>query len=363
MARTLVITTDAKPVFPGSNASSPVPQTIYNTGTAVVYLGEDDAVQPYSGAPLSPGSTIQWDPDRSCYALTSPGMVGSVVVLDNEGYLFDAGAIANQILDLGLATDIAAQIALTGAPPIDRITNLGIPTIFGSGAFPVYDTSGYQTVMVKAIDIDTTPGPAPVARKWILQWTDASGALITREEFWGQDYNSNGNADVIFRTSVKGQRLTITAEANATAGNQLTVSVTGSYKTVAKSTYMNPSAFWLAGGGVAYGSGYDNYAARIYDAYPGNTQVDHYPPSKAGQCQFMVGALGTAGYTFRAYLLDLASGVPLYTTGLLTVPASGLIELPPVSLLIPNRPLQVRLITAGGPVAWTNVRYSIVYSD
>jgi hypothetical protein len=99
-------------------------QTIVNAGPGVVWLAEDQVpTAPYASAhPLQVSSTIVWDKDRALYL--GADVTSTVTVTSNAGQVFDASAIAGQILTQGLAQQIAQQIAITGVPQIDAAESI-----------------------------------------------------------------------------------------------------------------------------------------------------------------------------------------------------------------------------------------------
>lgn len=95
--------------------------TIRNTGNDVAYIGGSPTVSEANGFPLGSNSSMSWDAQRPLWALGSSSS-SQVLVFANTGNLFDASAIAGEILAQGLATDIATEISIYGAPSINRST-------------------------------------------------------------------------------------------------------------------------------------------------------------------------------------------------------------------------------------------------
>lgn len=131
------------------------PVTLYNTGVNIVYVSE--SVNATDGYPLSPGSTLVWDAGRKLFATTGQAGVGSINVTDNGGSVFDASAVAGQILSQGLAGQIAASIFESGVPLVDKPTTLfagsfGSPTVIPAGSsVPInggFDVSKLQNVTI-----------------------------------------------------------------------------------------------------------------------------------------------------------------------------------------------------------------------
>jgi len=372
MARTLAVTSTAKAVFPNSANSEPVPQTIYNTGTVIVYLDEDQAVQPYSGVPLRPGSTIQWDADRCAYAVTDPGNIGALTVLDNQGYLFDAGAIATQILGQGLAADIATHIAISGAPPIDinaLLLSQNVAILAADIRFPTaspfdLDMTRYQSVLITVEETPTASHTEPVAREIQVWWTDAAGVLLDSGSFWVSDNNlSPAGFFASYQTAVKGARMYLVAKANAlNTGPVLAVNVTGSYKPVAKSRTVIRSQRWLSSAALgARGSALDNFVSASVPVTPLLVTYG-YPPSKSGPATFSVRFTDvlTAG-VLRVEVRDLAVDATLATAAAVI---GSQVDTVSTFIHIPNRPLKLAIISSSTmtPVS-TSVVASLVYSD
>lgn len=99
-------------VFPSVYGSA---LTLYNSGSVTLFIGEAPGLSVANGFPLSPGSSIVWDEGKPVYGVSASG-TGQITVLNNAGNLNDVSALANAIIDAGLASDIANQISLKGAP-------------------------------------------------------------------------------------------------------------------------------------------------------------------------------------------------------------------------------------------------------
>lgn len=127
------------PIYPNGRQNA---ITVKNTGGDVVYLAERSIGDPNGGFPLGAKSSIIWDAGKPLYAWAP---TGQLIIADNSGNLFDAQAIAGEIIAGGLAQDIATeivnsnlssniagQIAIDGAPPINKTQLLYSSTTSGS---------------------------------------------------------------------------------------------------------------------------------------------------------------------------------------------------------------------------------------
>lgn len=200
---------------------------IVNTGPVVVYASDTDPVgDPSQGLPLKPGSSVPWDADLPLYMVCPTK--GMVTIVGTSGVPFDAGAIATEIIDQGLAqsianaveasglsgdiaTDIltsglgsniagnivasglasaiAQNIAISGAPPIDRYTQLHRVTGTGTG----YSTGQIDTSSYASINIHVSNGfPSRLSSgKFNVSWYSSGAqpgfptvALIAQDEFY-----------------------------------------------------------------------------------------------------------------------------------------------------------------------------------
>ena len=126
------------PIYPSGRQDS---VTLYNAGDAVAFV--DSQPQAASGYPLSPGSTLSWDAKRPLYAACAKGAPTSLLVTDNGGAVFDASAIAGQILSQGLAQSIASSILATGVQTVNNPVRI----VDKSFTSPGPSTAGTQHVI------------------------------------------------------------------------------------------------------------------------------------------------------------------------------------------------------------------------
>lgn len=296
------------------------PYTVTNVGSVTVYLGDERNIYPSTGFPLNPGASRVWDAGVTLYAIANPGDTGRVNVSRGSGVVTDPASVASQILTQGLASAIATQISIAGAPAIDS------PQILLSGhavlnatppgdVFTIDHLNKWQSV---SVIIQTTPsyggargifplrlwvswhmGGYPVAEKSLLVLTGDDG---------GMQFPSRIVADL----PVLGDSLSFGLEAPSLGGYPdipiyTQYVVTGSYRSLAAPMVMvehinatNIPSVW--GGGVAtttvaefqpgvfrhgatVGAG-QSWFVPLQFSYPGQTiTVVHAAPSGYGsQC-------------------------------------------------------------------------------
>lgn len=229
-------------LVPGSNpAGFGDDVSVFNIGSATAYLDSDQPDTTTSGQPLSAGSSCVWQKGKPLWVIAPSST--TLTVSENAGNVFDAGAIAGQILSQGLATQIASAINVAGVPVIDVpavLQPFGLFTLPTNNAFtilPVTDVSKYQSLDF-SMQI-TSPGGTNALRQFTVRWyADASGLRIINDEtFWLPDvtaYNGSVNANL----SAKGPFVAILANNTGTvfsATAQLTVfSIVASLRPVVK---------------------------------------------------------------------------------------------------------------------------------
>ena len=154
--QTVAVTSRCLPVYPAGLQPA---LNIKNAGPNTVYLDSQNGVA--TGYPLSIGSSIVWDAGKPLYLSCAPAELATVYITDNAGSLFDASAVASQILTQGLAAQVATQILATGVQVVDSVTTYLEPRAF---ALPLAgtqvtlinttDTSKIQTLLIHATVTD-----------------------------------------------------------------------------------------------------------------------------------------------------------------------------------------------------------------
>lgn len=246
-ARTIPLPTSAPVLVYGEGASHP-PVTIVNAsgGGTVIRI---DSAQPSdtSGQPLSDGGTLPWDEDLPLW-LAGPGQV---ILSDNSGQPFDPGAIASSLILQGLPTAIASAIAITGAPPIDKLAllasnqvgaALNTTFVYANGTSATWDTSGYNSLILQGRVI------GPVLRatgtglgnwvKIVFQWFDTAGNLLDTDQFVVYDSNTRNPEPTFIHVPVKGPRGRIYfTPGNTAAGQTVTFVVEASYRSIPRTKF------------------------------------------------------------------------------------------------------------------------------
>ena len=236
----------------------PAPVTIYNSSkTATINCAESGNMA--SAFPLNPGSTLVWDAGKALYLALGSG-AGPVTVFLNEngGSLTDATAIASAIIQQGLADDIAAKIAISGAPSIDasRIpiysATKNVLTA-GNTWFPNtppglgLDVSAYNSVRI-VIQCATPSGPAftnlqPAVTACAIWDNNSPEAAL---DSWGViDNNNNGGPySTEFWVPCRTNTLSVVI-ANTRASTEVaTVNIYGSYQTITDPRYSCNTSGW-----------------------------------------------------------------------------------------------------------------------
>lgn len=109
------LTPVALPLYPGGFQGALL---LYNTGPGMAYVSDTPNVSAANGWPIAKGSTITWAAGRALYAMSDT--TATLMTDDNAGSMTSAVDVADALIDSGLAADIAAQVAIQGAPSIDH---------------------------------------------------------------------------------------------------------------------------------------------------------------------------------------------------------------------------------------------------
>lgn len=344
--------------------------TLRNIGAKTVYLDSAITVNPSSSYPLGPGATLQWDAGQALYVVCATGDTSTLVTVQNSGNLFDPVSIGDALLTGGLAAQIAANIAVTGAPPIDVQTVL-MDTVFSgnSGSF-VLDTSAYQSVVISvtttATPTGTTPRITPVCQVgWSTDGTLDPTKFVAIDTFVASDNNNQSPAypTTAYVCGVRSAFMRFNALYAAIA--DVHVVVVGSYKTVNLPRYTNRSAYSpvLAGGTglTANGTGDDGYSAIQVAASSAAGSCQWFPSTKSGEAKFVYSANNSTGVagTLRS-VVQLADDLNnILWDDVVTVPANTSFTRQQ-TLILPNHPLKCVML-------WTNnslnvMRHNLTYA-
>lgn len=241
-----------------ANQSNPA-VTVYNSGSKTVFLDSQDPVSnPSAGQPLSAGSSIGWDSKQALYAITAAGETTTITVTNNSGNIFDAGAIATQIIDQGLAQDIANAISITGAPPIDQFTNILRQTFTGAAGF--LTPSAVDVSMYQSLAITYSQGSIPQQGALLVIWTDASFNTLAQEKVvFGSGQNAAGNIGHVLELPVRGSRVAIQLLPVLGTGTGFVINVSGSYKTLSRSRFNSVGAGSADGSIIPAGGAVEGY--------------------------------------------------------------------------------------------------------
>lgn len=166
------------PIYPNGRQNA---ITIKNTGDDAVYLAERSIGDPNGGFPLGAKSSMIWDAGKPLYAWAP---TGQLIIADNSGNLFDAQAIAGEIIAGGLAQEIAENIRITGTPSINKQTDLysGLTNAFSS-TIPEMDQ--YNLVHL-TFNRAAPTNSVDMLCKVILEWSSQFTLPFNQEIYVGQ---------------------------------------------------------------------------------------------------------------------------------------------------------------------------------
>lgn len=325
--------------------------TIYNIGSTTVYLNTDtQPTGPTDGAPLSPGSVVPWDSGASLYAVCPTA--GSIFVSDNSGVPFDAGAIAEQILDQGLAQDIANAISITGTPPIDNLSVINDSGLFGGGSGYVsapVSAAGWQSIaMTFSNGFPTRINPGRVSVQWYAtQALNATDILGYDEFFVGTGTLTS------FTTPVRGPWFQINVDGGGGVGGGGQLKTYGSYKAIASTLYRGQ------GNGSTFGTldGSTDMGLQTWSGTLLNNSVPQLwqPGVVAGENML---TLRYVSATTISLLVRTPSTVFALTTYYaLSGAAVALGQTDQVRLFLPPVPLEISVTNTGA--ANTNIRFTL----
>ena len=207
--------------------------TLKNVGAETVYLDSQANVNT-GGFPLGVNSSIVWDANRPLYAYAGNGQL---LVSENSGNLFDAQAVAAEIIAGGLAGDIAAQIALNGAPPIDKMTLLAAIPLLGANVGNLWqgDATNYNSLFV--ILFPSSSNSAGTADVYINHYATYNGSQKLVYTDFASFYGWSVSKAQIFVAPVRGDWAQAFLTNSATLGGSSYAFVFGSTKPYANVFY------------------------------------------------------------------------------------------------------------------------------
>ena len=149
---TIVVINGQTPLDPGGYQDG---VTLKNLGPGTIYV-DSAPVTNGAGFPIGQGTSMQRDAKRPLFA---NGDGGQLLMSENTGAIFDAGAVAEQltqsglasniageILDSGLANAVAERISIEGAPPINKMVLIASGSTNSTATFSGF--GAYNSVYV-----------------------------------------------------------------------------------------------------------------------------------------------------------------------------------------------------------------------
>ena len=335
------VTATVTPIYESGQQTA---TTVKNAGLVTVYLGTGTSLSVLNGYALGPGSAVTWDAKKPLYAVCMPGASSTLSTLDNGGNLFDASAVA-------------AQIQVSGAPPIDPmatvvhdVTNVAANASYNTAWFYV---GGYQSITLRLVEATTSVYAAPLPRRVTVWWSDsANGIPFAEEGFFVSDTDDNPFGGIscftTYRTAVKDSWIQVQWAATARAAS-LETYISGSYKTLSRPEYTHQTAYGaLPAGWGGYGNALDRLSA-IYTSsalFTNNVQYWWYPSVSAGagylNLAITPGGAMPAGGSFDVFVYAFADGqVYLYAKRSLLAAAFPFDDRTPLD--VPFMPLAIFL--------------------
>lgn len=342
------------------------PLLVKNTGAAAVVIGSDQGL--LQSWTLGAGSSMQWAPDKALYARTQSTVAGTASTLDvldnGGGQIFDAGAIAGQILGQGLAGDIANAILSAGVQIIDQPAVLDYQPYlaghgpggirwFGGGSGTYYDTSRYQSLMFQALSDAGLP-LAPTGTGWRLYLSWAVGTSTFTQVIRTHDVGGYN----LLRFPVLGSSVAVGYSNDTTVARGTQMQLTASTRPVSKIDY-NPDYQQTANFGWLL-----TYGPRVSEGHIARSNVPVstgstvlYIPQRAGRVLLRteVTAGGSTGQLFHV----LAVGHPgSYDTAIHAFGVDGGKLFNQSEFILPESPCNIFCATTGGA---TNQSFSLTW--
>jgi len=336
--------TIADRALPGGASTLICPST--NTDTV---WADSTQVAAAVGIPITPGSTQPW-PDGTPLFAWSATNGQQLLVAPGVDQGTNAGAIATALLAQGLPAQIASQIALSGAPPIDQpavlYTNAASPQSVPSGVAPtdtpLIDVTRYNFVEVWATELPTV-APTASWRHLTLNWySDLAGTdRIHGAHYY---YSAQGGMQGV-KVPVPGGSvaLKLTNTATTTTGNAtLTYRMYGSTRAGMASSWNGNT---LPASGFVSNESYGVGGVFIISKGAGTTgTVTDFPDIFEGPAVW-----NCAGYNIATgpMIMELIDLVDQKQIGLLTLPVNSTYSAATQSIILPRRPLWFRMTAQG----------------
>lgn len=331
-----------------SQNGNPEPLTVYNAGPSDALLTQDEAATS-PGFPLPVGASIVWDAGRPLCA-TVPVGTTELDTLTNSGALLTPETFAQALILSNFAQEVADNIAVSGAPPINAFTTL-VNLVVGAagGSSATVDVSAYQSLDIVVLDTSSVGNTFALPRQIFLAWDNNLSDVF---------YSIDANALIVTPTTsggvthisvpVRSPNLFVAVGAGR-AGDTVQVLVQGSYKSLGNPTYACGSPYGgpSTGLGTISGSFFERYVAIDFGAQAVGTG-NSYPDIIAGLAMVSYRIQTPAGSTVAFRIVDAITN----TGRLLDVsaPASTITE-GVVQIVVPNRPLRIISTVAGAPAS------------
>lgn len=327
------------------------------SATETIYLTDQQSTAPGTGTPLGPGNVGSWAGRKALYASPGAGVAAGLAVSDSLNSLFPAGAVAQQLFELGLTPEaIGNQIALQGAPPINafnqiyRLLNLawtGVPVFV-----PAFDVSKYNALEI-LISLNTATVPAaPTLRSAELVWfADAGGApgsQIWNDLYYFSDdaagtHPGAGYVGTAIITPIRGAWLRINYKTITAGGSSLKLNTTvvGRYLALSEPVVTCSNAYVGAFfPSFSPGNVEDNFFWMSGAKATGTTPID-YVPSQNGNC--ILTARNTANVTVLPLLIMIEDLQDSRILAAVSLPVGGTVNVESQPFIVSNRMLQVRI--------------------
>lgn len=261
--------------------SRPDSVTVYNMSSIPVFLSAEQT----GGFELSPGSTITWDAGQALYAFhRTPDATANIAVLPNGGQIVDSRALARNIVDTGLAANIATEINALGVPAIDRPTVLAeikTPVLNASvGTFtplvPKTDVSQYSSIRLHVQAADDT-GSADESTIYVIRVYHYIGSSVIQT----RDYTlSYGTARVTVPIIGNGITIDLVSQVAAVGTIGYTFAAVASMRDVKESVVCETTS-WATGnlGRASVSASGQTHKSIVAYGNPGTPIVQRFYPS------------------------------------------------------------------------------------